>query len=141
MANRKPPAVASSMKSTGFAPPALEFGEEMALEAHAEERAHAERIAGLRAQANAEKLSVGDYFERVMGEELEGDDNDHEHPNSPYNHELSVLSGCGVPCANAIDAAALLLHHVHSAFGDDEPQLEDNVIRTCERVILCYVYG
>ncbi len=66
-----------------------------------------------------------------------------EYPSDGTLRELPVESGCGVPCVACIDAAALLVAHIRSAYGSLPDAVEQiaEVERTCLMVVLCYCHG
>lgn len=56
--------------------------------------------------------TVAEFFQRKLGEPLEHPDHPHcppDHPASPAHPEFTVETGCGEPCAAAIEAYARVL--------------------------------
>lgn len=79
-------------------------------------------------------LDIYSYFTRELG----------RNPDDITLKKLPVDSGCGDPCADAIDHAAALLAHVESAIGTkdhDSVKLREALVRTTELVVSVYWRG
>ena len=86
--------------------------------------------------------TVAQYFADQLGGPLilaSGDDGTAEW--SPAHVDFHVGTGCGVECKRAIDAAAAFISQIRETFGDDEPELVEDVRAACDRVVCCQVYG
>ena len=82
-----------------------------------------------------EEMTVGECFRRAFGVEL----NDHERGVGSAK-DMMVATPCGWMCADAIGAARAFLDHHRMAFANRDI-LRSAVMRACEDIVLCYVYG
>jgi hypothetical protein len=92
-------------------------------------------------------VNVREYFEQRMPAPYAQETMKRLHPNSNEDSFGSILesmprdSNCGDDCVRCIDAAATLVEHIKTGFGDDLPRLIENTLYTAARVCSVYIGG